>query len=155
MKLSRHLPLPECPRPKLGADVLLERKDEQDDGIEFNPGRDISEKDREAMIEEMNTCRDTNWENFGCRAMNLALLFPDRREELGLDEKAFDGMRKRMDWNRRTRNWRGLGWSAMNLAVLASETSVIDSHGDLRIVPKRPKTIGRKEVPLPPIRRVA
>lgn len=65
MKLSRELPSPEGDRPPLGADVLLGMEGGQDDGIEFDPERDISEKDREAMIEEMNGWRDRDWGRFG------------------------------------------------------------------------------------------
>ncbi len=88
------------------------------------------------------------------RAKDLALLFPHRREELGLDEKAFNGMKEAMEKNRRSKNWRRFGEMAMRLAVLASESAIIDDRGNLRITPK-PRAIGKKEVPLPSVRCAA
>ncbi len=154
MKLSRELPPIECPRPQLGVEVLRKIEDERDDRIEFDPERDTPDKDRAAMIADMEAQRDVNWLDFGERAMDLALLFPHRRNELGLDDDAFDGMKEVMESERRDEDWWDFGLRAMNLAVLASETAVIGNDGNLRIT-KKPRAIGKKVVPLPPIRRVA
>ncbi len=88
-------------------------------------------------------------------AMRLSVLFPDHRKGLGLDDpKVFEGMKEAMEEHREKKNWVDFEGIAMNLAVLASEESLIDSHGDLRIVPKLPR-IGREPTPLPAILLVA
>ena len=105
------------PRPARGAEVALGIHEEEDDGIEFDPRRDISKKDWEGMREELEGFRGTNWWAFSHMAMRLSLLFPDRKAELNLNNTAFEGMKGRLE---KCRGMNGQSFSrmAMRLSLL-------------------------------------
>ena len=120
-----HPPSPDFihPRPMRGAEVVAGFKDEEDDGVEFDPRRDISKKDWERMKGELEEYRgDDNeemtggeWWTFGSVAKDLLILFPDRRAELNLDQEAFDGMKKIIEEDRGNNSWWDFGGDAADL----------------------------------------
>ena len=76
-----------------------------------------------------------HWWNFGYIAMHLSLLFPDRKRELRLDDKDFEGMKGKLEEYRSNGNWWRFGCIAMNLSVLAAERAEI-LNGQIVIKPK-------------------
>ena len=93
--------------------------------------------------------RRKNWWNFGFIAMYLSILFPQRKDELNLDEAAFEGMKGVLEWHRDGKNWLNFSEVAMYLSILASERAEI-LNGEIVITPKKPK-LTREPKPLPQI----
>ena len=69
------------PRPARGAEVASGFKDEEDDGIEFDPKKDILKKDWDGMKEILEGFRrDTDWWDFSEMAMCLCVLAAQRAQ---------------------------------------------------------------------------
>ncbi len=118
MRLSRPSPDSFHPRPARGADILSGFLDEEDDGIEFDPQKDISEKSWDGMKEKYEGYRGGRWNDFGTMAMRLLLIFPDRKAELKLNDEAFDGMKGQLEKCRDNKNRWDFSYMAMNLSLL-------------------------------------
>ena len=119
MKFSR-LQSPDSfrPRPARGAEVASGFKDEEDEGVEFDPKRDLLKKDWEGMKGELEELRGTAWWSFSEMAMSLSLLFPDRKAELNLDDAAFGGIIGALEWSRGKKDWWSFSDIALNLSLL-------------------------------------
>ncbi len=152
MKLSRPSPDSIRPRPARGVEVVSGFKDEEEDGIEFDPKRDISKKDWERMKETLEECRGTNWWSFSNTATNLSILFPDRKAELNLNDEVFEGIKEKLEELRGT-NWEGFSGIAMNLSLIAAERAEI-LNGQIIITPKLPKLTSEPK-PLPERLRIS
>ena len=136
------------PRPPRAVDVLLGIEDETDDGIEFDPKRDISKKSLEGMKGELEGYRHfRNRLDFGYTAMHLSLLFPDRKAELKLNDNDFEGMKGQLEEYRRNGNWMGFGSTAFNLSILSAERAQIVGS-NIVITPKMRK-LTKEPRPLP------
>ena len=109
---------PTKPRPARGAEVASGFKDEEEDGVEFDPKRDISKKDWERMKGQLEKKRaEKNWWHFSYVAMYLCILFPERKAELNLNEAVFSGIKSELV-SRRGSNWVGFSDVAMNLLLI-------------------------------------
>ena len=110
------------PRPARGAEVASGFHDEKDDGIEFDPRRDIFNNDIEEMKREIGKKNYLgNWWNFSRIASNFSLLFPDRKCELNLNDEAFDGILRRLKEFRHKKDWWNFVSTAVNLCTLFPE----------------------------------
>lgn len=146
MRFSRQHPQSPSERPPK-AETFLAPEQRLDEGIEFDPQRDLTEKDWEAMKEKLETSRGTFWPEFGFRAHELVLLFPDRRAELNLDSKAFSGMKGELAKSRGS-DWGRFSQGALDLAILAAQDARITPDGRIEITPKKRK-LATEPPPLP------
>ena len=82
------------------------------------------------MLDTLQGYREgADWVGFAWQASNLALLFPERRGELGLDEEAWEGMLGKLQGYREQAQWEGFAAQARDLAILAADEVHITSRG--------------------------
>ena len=82
--------------------------------------------------------------------MCLKILFPERVEELGLEDKWAE-MKKVYEWDCQRGNWLRTAIQAMHLRILAAKEVRITDQG-LELVMQEPETFHR-DIPPRPVRR--
>ena len=124
-ELSRR---PQNPR----ADEAL-RAAEQVPALRFDLEKEIGQEAWDEMKEELDSKRESDWWGFSYMAMRVALLYPDRKEKLGLDNEAWDEMKEGLD-SMRGSDWWGFSDIAMPMHVLANDSRITED-GKIEIRP--------------------
>ncbi len=97
MKFPRTPQEPRRPRPRRAVEALHGVQDVEDmSDSEFDPNRDFSRELVQQQVLNAVPPRGS-WQLFGLQALPAVLLYPDMRDELPLDEKAKEGIKKSMD----------------------------------------------------------
>ena len=133
MRLSRpQSPDSIRPRPARGAEVALGIHEEED-GVEFDPKKDIFKEDWEGMkgkLEEFRRAED--WRGFGDMVAILFVLFPNRRADLRLDTEALNGMKEELKSSRHNKEWWRFYDMAKALSLFFPDSKVgLDIHDEL------------------------
>jgi len=85
----------------------------------FDVDQDITAEDWQRMLGELQKCRKgERWGAFAWRAIDLTILFPDRKGELGLDDVAWEAMLSELRRHREQPDWASFAWQASRLAIL-------------------------------------
>ncbi|MFH1426061.1 MAG: hypothetical protein ABIG66_01370 [Candidatus Kerfeldbacteria bacterium] len=114
MKLRRE----KTPRLPKATEVIGIPEPPQED-VRFNPETDITEEDWEGMKQELDSHRQgSRWWSFAPHAMEMSILFPDRKKELGLDEEAWEGIKQQLDSSRQRKLWGHFASRAMEMSTL-------------------------------------
>ncbi len=127
------------PRPTKGHEVASRIEDEQDDGIEFDPKRDITKKEKKQMYQLLEEHRQgVNRKHmegvissdrdgyiselwFSEIARALYILYPEYRKELKLDDAVFAQMKKALNKTHFGFEYHDAARLAFNLFILFPE----------------------------------
>lgn len=118
MKLKRKQPAL-TPEPRLKTAEVVGRP-ETEEGSSFDPGRDLNEEDWIGMKSELELTGGRHLFNFSIAATELAIIFPNRKDELSLDVKTFSKMQSELQ-NARGSSWSSFSYIAMALAIIYPE----------------------------------
>lgn len=93
MKLRNRQPRRE---PRSRAAEVVATPQEQPE-FDFDPRKEMTEQDLQDTIAEMMELRGTNWWGYFETASSIIALFPERKDDLQLDQEAWDGMFSEME----------------------------------------------------------
>lgn len=129
MKLKRAKPEPKQPGRVKAVDIVSRPETDQDD-IPFNPERDITEQDWQDMKRQLEYySQETEYQDFFELAMYMAVLFPEKRHELNIDEGTWEGMKGELEQEQR---WHGYQVNFPELAVRMNLLSP-ERRGELKL----------------------
>lgn len=107
-------------KPRLKAAEVLSGQENIDIGGRFDPERDLTEEDFAGMKELLDSLRQlSNLRAYINLAMKLAILYPERRMDLGLDDDGWKAMKEYFDSERKVQRRGGhFIYLTMKLAIL-------------------------------------
>ncbi len=132
-------------RRRMARDILSE---EGSSPREFYLEREVSEDDRRNMMTALNRDRaNLDWWRFSKQAMQMTILFPDRKKDLGLDQAAWDGMQAQLDMFREEQIKKFTALALAMHVLSASKITISEEHG-LELTYAHQPVVDRS--PLPP-----